>query len=74
MSSRRRFLGNSALALGGAAAYQVAGIGSPLFAAANDGRVITKGYALSSKDGKFTPYEFKRHPDWRQLELPANDN
>ncbi len=21
----------------------------------------TKGYALSSKDGKFTPYEFKRH-------------
>jgi uncharacterized zinc-type alcohol dehydrogenase-like protein len=28
---------------------------------AQDNLVHTKGYALFSKDGKFTPYEFKRH-------------
>lgn len=60
-SSRRSFLKKSVIALGAVSVSDLKGIGSSFVALAQDNHVNTKGYALFSKDGKFTPYAFKRH-------------
>jgi hypothetical protein len=59
-ASRRSFVKTGAIALSTVAVCNH-GIGNALAAATQDGPVRAKGYALFSKDGKFTPYEFERH-------------
>lgn len=60
-SSRRSFMKKGVIALGTFAVSDLKGIGSSFVALAQENNVNTKGYALFSKDGRFAPYEFKRH-------------